>query len=143
MGMYELAENIIGCKYRMNRYSSNVSDPKPVWGNTKKNTNKNTNKNKNTNTENSDKENPYNNIYQVNTNAMVKSTPVGDNTNSPPSLKNYWNYYLPALKGQSSAPITPPGKPFGKLPFGVPTGGRRTRKKSKSKSKSRKQKNRK
>jgi hypothetical protein len=77
---------------------------------------------------------------------MLKTTPVGDNKNSPPSLKNYWNYYLPALKGPSSAPVTKPGKPFGKLPFGLTTGGRRTIKKSKkskkNKSKSRKQKNR-
>ena len=97
--------------------------------------------------ENSDKENPYNNVYQVNTNAMVKSAVVGNAKNSPPSLRNYWNYYLPAMKGQSSAPVTPPGKPFGKLPVGLPVGGRRTMKRKakakKAKAKATRKQNRK
>lgn len=134
----------------MNRHSSsNLSDN--AWMNINVNTNKssnsiknastikNSNRNYNSNMDNSEKENPYNNVYQVNTNAMLKTTEVGNTKNSPPSsLKNYWNYYLPALKGQSSSPVVPPGKPFGKLPIG----GRRTMKKVKRRA-TRKQKNRK
>ena len=108
----------------------------------------NTNTNTKTVTVNSNTENTEPDVYQVNTNATLKNMKLrleeqgtGNYENSPSSSspKNYFNHFFPPVKGQaSSATITPPGKPFGKLPI---IGGRRTRR-MKRKNRSRKQKNR-